>query len=121
MKSAVFALAAAAIALASPAVATAEPKEWDIGAYDQCLRSFDGNPNASTAELERWRDHLKMCCEKTGGIYKYSGPGGCVAPPAEQAEWTRDPGRLPVGVFEPLRPTTRAVTVIDTPVLTAEG
>ncbi len=111
LRTATLALLAAGITLTFPAVATAEQKEWDIGGYDQCIGSFDGNPLDSPAEHQRWADHMKMCCEKTGGIFNYAGAGGCVAPPAEQANSasTRWPGRVPVGVFEPARPTTTHV------------
>jgi hypothetical protein len=95
-------IAAAAIALGSPAVATAEPKEWDIGTYDQCVRSFSDDPNASAATHQRWKDHMKMCCDKSGGVYQYSGQGGCVAPPKEQAEVWRPPGGLPAGTLTPI-------------------
>jgi len=67
------ALMTAVFALAFPAAAAAQPNtgEWDIGAYDQCIGSFDGNPLDSPAEHKRWEDHMKMCCEKTGGIFNY--------------------------------------------------
>ena len=81
------AVAAAGIALTVPAIASAQP-EWDLGAYDQCVGSFDGNPSTSAADYKRWQDHMKMCCEKTGGVFKYAGPGGCVAPPAEPQKFT---------------------------------
>lgn len=99
MRTATLAFVTAAVALASPAVATAESKEWDIGAYDQCVASFDGLPASNADDHKRWVDHMKMCCEKTGGIFSYAGPGGCVAPPAEPAKVTRSPGRIPVHVF----------------------
>ncbi len=101
------ALITAAAALAYPAGAFAQPNtgEWDVGAYDQCIGSFDGNPLDSPAEHKRWEDHMKMCCEKTGGIFNYAGAGGCVAPPANPAQTRRD---LPPGVivqtFEPVPP-----------------
>ncbi|QZT64372.1 hypothetical protein [Mycolicibacterium austroafricanum] len=70
----------------SPTEACAAPNdEWDIGAYDQCVGSFDGIPSQSDADYKRWTDHMKMCCERTGGIFRYAGAGGCVAPPAEPA------------------------------------
>jgi hypothetical protein len=69
IRTATLALVAAAVGFTSPAIASAEPKEWDIGAYDQCVSSFDGNPAASAADNKRWVDHVKVCCEKTGGVY----------------------------------------------------
>ncbi|WP_123026158.1 hypothetical protein [Mycolicibacterium stellerae] len=83
IRAAKLAIAVAAVALASPAVATAEPKEWDIGAYDQCKASY---PYDRQDNIGRWYDHLKYCCIKTGGVWAGS---KCVAPPKEQAEeWT---------------------------------
>jgi len=100
--------AAAGIALALPAVASAlpdTPGEWDIGAFDRCVNSGENQlPDKPNAQ----EDHIRYCCENSGGIW--SG-GKCVAPPAEPAEagWTRTPGRIPVGVFEPARPATPRV------------
>jgi hypothetical protein len=101
------AFVASAIALSFPATASAVP-EWDIGMYDQCVGSFDGDPLDSPAEHQRWSDHMKDCCEKTGGIFKYAGAGGCVAPPAEQTHKTVQ-GTAPVKVFEPASPWTTRV------------
>ncbi len=99
LRTPILAVLAATVALGCPAVATAESKEWDIGAYDQCVGSFDGKPASNAEDHKRWVDHMKMCCEKTGGVFKYAGSGGCEAPPAEPAKVTRTPGRIPVGVF----------------------
>jgi len=102
------ALMTAVFALAFPAAAAAQPNtgEWDIGAYDQCIGSFDGNPLDSPAEHKRWEDHMKMCCEKTGGIFNYAGAGGCVAPPANPAQTRHDvPPAGTVHTFEPVPPS----------------
>lgn len=103
------ALITAAVALAYPAGAFAQPSsgEWDVGAYDQCVGSFDGNPLDSDAEHKRWEDHMKMCCEKTGGIFNYAGAGGCVAPPANPAQTRRDVP--PVVVTQTLEPAAPPV------------
>lgn len=115
------ALAATAISLAVPAVATAAPKEWDIGSYDGCVARVEDNWDRGKIASENLVDAYRECCEKSGGVWSNEGLNShCVAPPAE-AEWTRDPGRLPTGVLEPLRPTTHAVEVIDAPVMTTEG
>jgi hypothetical protein len=98
---AALAIAAAAGAIASP-VASAEPKEWDIGVYDQCVGSFDGNPATSAADFKRWEDHMKMCCDKSGGVYKYSGNGGCESPPKDQPQEWRPPGGLPTQTLQPV-------------------
>jgi hypothetical protein len=78
------ALAVGALALTAPA--NSEAREWDIGAYDQCVGAFDGVPSVSAADYERWEDHMKLCCDRTGGVFRYAGANGCVAPPAEEAE-----------------------------------
>ena len=96
----------AAAALASSALANAAP-EWDVAAWDQCVAPFDGNPNSSQAEYERWVDHLKYCCEKTGGVFTGPGPGSCVAPPADAAEsqpgsqWRPPAGSIPTLMLTP--------------------
>jgi hypothetical protein len=83
IRTATLALVATAVAFASPAVAAAEPKEWDIGTYDQCTASY---PYDRQENIARWYDHLKYCCLKTGGVWEGS---KCVAPPKDQAEaWT---------------------------------
>ena len=40
------------------------------------MGSFDGIPSQSDADYKRWTDHMKMCCERTGGIFRYAGAGG---------------------------------------------
>ena len=55
-----------------PAIATAE-REWDVVAYDECIKQ---HPNAPYG-----------CCYKTGG--EWSGDdetGKCVAPPANSVQ-----------------------------------
>jgi hypothetical protein len=104
------ALAATVVALAFPAIASAlpdTPGEWDLGAYEGCLASGEGQlpdkPNAA-------EDHDHHCCINSGGVWDASAKK-CVAPPAEPAEapGTRAPSRVPVQVFDPVRPTTTRV------------
>ena len=100
IRTALLNLTAVSIALASPAVSTAEPKEWDIEAYDQCMASFKGKRSEQPG---LWYQHLEKCCKESGGVWVAT---KCVAPPAEQpAEWTPEPEQIPPGVLEPLRPT----------------
>ena len=60
-------LAAAGVALAFPAIASAlpdTPGEWDIGAYDQCVASGEGQlPDKPNAQ----EDHIHYCCINSGG------------------------------------------------------
>ena len=74
----------AAIALGAtgyPAIAGADPNngggtsgsgEWDIGAYDFCMKN---HPPLYT--IQDNLDHHRWCCESTGGVW---GSHGCQAP-----------------------------------------
>jgi hypothetical protein len=97
-----------ALAGTAPASALPDtPGEWDIGAYDNCVSSGEGQlPDKPNAE----EDHKHYCCINSGGIWDATAKK-CVAPPAQPAEapQTRLPGRVPVGVFEPVAPTTTRV------------
>jgi hypothetical protein len=46
--------------------------EWDIGAYDFCMKN---HPPLHT--IEENLDHHRWCCESTGGVW---GSHGCQAP-----------------------------------------
>lgn len=68
-------LAAAAVALAgnavgAAAVANAE-REWDIGAYDNCMDDYAESPSA---------EEVKACCDVSGGVWN-DDTGSCGAPP----------------------------------------
>lgn len=67
------------------ATASAEPREWDIEEFDQCM------------ETARDADEAFDCCEDSGGITgEY--PGECEAPaanPAEEAERAPAPTAIP--------------------------
>jgi hypothetical protein len=85
-----------ASAFGDPAVAFAEPREWDIGAYDACiLQVTEDFLNGEITSAER--DELSHgCCTLSGGIAQPNGPDGafkCVAPPAgAQSGRTVPPG-----------------------------
>jgi hypothetical protein len=73
-----------AIAVGYPAIAGADPNngggtsgssEWDIGAYDFCMKN---HPPLYT--IEDNLDHHRWCCESTGGVW---GSHGCQAPAGE--------------------------------------
>ena len=74
-------LAAAGVALAFPAIASAlpdTPGEWDIGAYDQCVASGEGQlPDKPNAQ----EDHIHYCCINSGGVWNAAAKK-CQAPPA---------------------------------------
>ncbi len=74
-----------------PASAGADPNngggtsgsgEWDIGAYDFCMKNHP--PLYTTEEV---LDHHRWCCESTGGVW---GSHGCQAP-AGQSSAPADP------------------------------
>ncbi len=67
--------------LGSASIAGADPNngggtsgsgEWDIGAYDSCMKN---HPPLYT--IEENLDHHRWCCESTGGVW---GSHGCQAP-----------------------------------------
>jgi hypothetical protein len=106
---AVLLAAAAALggsAIGDLAVATAEPREWDLEAYDLCMKQ-------STIADQYYREYI--CCVNTGGVWvtqKYpsgepvAGTGHCVAPPANAATSPRTwPGRVPTQIFQPAAPS----------------
>jgi hypothetical protein len=68
-------------ALAEPAHACAAPREWDIGAYDQCLNDGLGKGYNEEEQL----NHQALCCWATGGDWN-AALGKCQAPPAEPAQ-----------------------------------
>ena len=77
-------IATAAAGLSFAGTADAQPNngggtsgEWDIGAYDFCMKNHP--PLYTTEEV---LDHHRWCCESTGGVWG-SGDYGCHAPPAE--------------------------------------
>jgi hypothetical protein len=90
------AIVATAVALASTVVASAEPREWDIGGYDQCKASY---PYDRQADVGRWYDHLKYCCLKTGGVWDGA---KCVSPPKDEPKDWRPPLDLPSGPLTPV-------------------
>jgi hypothetical protein len=89
-------------ALAEPAHACAAPREWDIGAYDQCLNDGLGKGYNE----EEWLNHQALCCWATGGDWN-AAQGKCQAPPAEPAQ---RPGMAPrPGVIQTLEPAAPPV------------
>ena len=68
-------------ALAEPAHACAAPREWDIGAYDQCLNDGLGKGYNEEEQL----NHQALCCWATGGDWN-AALGKCQGPPAEPAQ-----------------------------------
>lgn len=84
-------------AVGDPTVACAAPREWDIGAYDECTTRI--NDMANRGIIQRGRDFVsyqEFCCTKSGGDWN-SETGSCQAPPAEQDAQTGPQVNLPPG------------------------
>lgn len=71
-------------AFGDPAVAYAEPKELDVGAFDECTSRVDDAVNDGVMREENQLDAYRQCCEINGGVWAPNGL--CAAPPFEQAE-----------------------------------
>jgi len=68
---------------ATPAGAEPNSGAWDVIQYDNCVNSYPYDPED---DIQRYEDHLKWCCAKSGGVWNENPdqPGGgfkCVAPP----------------------------------------
>ena len=66
-------MALSSIGFGHPAIASAEPGEWDIGAYDDCMKQPPVEPNESA------QTHMAYCCIISGG-QPDSTETKCVAP-----------------------------------------
>lgn len=78
------------LAIGSAAAANAE-REWDIGAYDDCMKK--------TIRDAAW------CCLTSGGVVTDANAqdgSGCAAPPAEQSGRNPLPSDAPTHVIQPL-------------------
>jgi hypothetical protein len=74
------ALFAAVVAFAHPGVATAADNEWDIGSYDDCIRTAKEMWLADEISLKEYEELQDGCCITSGGIVDYSTGGWCRAP-----------------------------------------
>jgi len=87
--------------VAEPAHACAAPREWDIGAYDQCVAEGYGKGY----DDQEWENHKALCCWASGGDWN-AAQGKCQAPPAEPAQHPGtvvNPGAI-THTFEPAAP-----------------
>ena len=112
------ALCTAALSVATfgvSAIANAEPREWDIEVYDNCLDSFDGTPSQDP-DPQRWYDHVYWCCVHSGGVWQGSiAAGHCVAPPAEPAQVRPGLTPQPGTTLQPATPTSAPPPVGNLP------
>ncbi len=91
------------VALGSIATANAEPKEWDIEAYDSCIaKANDQYLNGSITATQRDAEY-RQCCAKTGGLLTATlGNTNCRAPGNDtEAEGRPAPPGLPYQTFTP--------------------
>jgi hypothetical protein len=79
-------------AFGDPITAPAQPREWDIGAFDDCTGAAAELWGAKKITVADYDWQVAQCCLTTGGLYR--GEGICVAPPAEQAQ---EAEKAPVG------------------------
>jgi hypothetical protein len=104
------ALCAAALgaALTVPAIASAEPREWDIGQFKECMQGAGDDPN------EDYDAVYVRCCAESGGQISEE-QNACVAPPCDCDEPAQvrpgviPPGGLPTLTAVPATPTPRPV------------
>jgi hypothetical protein len=76
----VFAAAMLAAPVAGdPPPAVAEPREWDIGLFDACIKYTDNLYVAGEITYEESLVRADDCCESSGGVVD-PGHGGCTAP-----------------------------------------
>lgn len=80
-------------AVGEPPNACAEPREWDIAGYDDCVALNTANYQAGKITLQQFNALVIDCCVLNGGIWADS--QGCVAPPAEQSAQPTPPGMAP--------------------------
>ena len=69
-----------AAVLAIPSVATAEDNEWDVSAYDDCVKTADDGWRADEYDFQFRDDLVDGCCITSGGIVDYKANGLCRAP-----------------------------------------
>jgi hypothetical protein len=98
------------LAIGSAAAANALP-EWDIGAYDNCVKNIP----IDEIPAENIRDYIRECCYKTGGIWDDSkSENSCGAPPAEeQAGRNPVPNDAPTHVMQPAPPPDHVIPAPD--------
>lgn len=82
---------AAVVGVTTPPAAALPDREWDIGAYDDCVRKADNDYVNGVTNDRQYGANLRLCCLNSGGVW--SGPtvgaptyGGCGAPPARTDE-----------------------------------
>jgi hypothetical protein len=110
------AVLAVIVAFGSIATAKAEPKEWDIEAYDGCIaKANDRYLNGTITSTQRDAEY-RQCCAKTGGVLTATlGNTTCRAPGNDtEAEGHIGPRWLPDQTFTPAPEVAPAGDVTET-------
>jgi hypothetical protein len=108
------ALCTAALSIATfgvPGIANAEPREWDIEAYDNCIKANADEDGTITGGA------YDKCCTDSGGVLVDAGPyqNKCTAPPAEPAELRPGLAPQPGMTIQTVPPTTTPPPVGNLP------
>ncbi len=74
-----------ASAFGDPAVACAEPREWDIGHYDDCVAYALADYQTGKSSFQDYNANVMLCCQLSGGDWNGAN-GSCQAPAGEQAQ-----------------------------------
>jgi len=75
-------------AIGDPAIACAAPnQEWDVNAYDDCMRKLILSPGFGEGSSRAAR---QKCCTDSGGVWNEA-QGSCQSPPAEPADAPQQP------------------------------
>jgi hypothetical protein len=120
MSSALLTAALALGALGAEATAGAEPREWDIGAYDACTKKADQDWMSDKISWPEYLELRRGCCSTSGGIVQPTGNGGfvCVAPPANAETQPTLPGEAPPPVVATQNPAPPPPPIRNTGVVT---
>ena len=71
-------------AIGDPALACAEPREWDIGGYDDCMAYALAQYQTGKMTFQEYNSNVNTCCWLNGGVV--SEDQLCVAPTGEQSQ-----------------------------------
>jgi hypothetical protein len=99
-------IAAAALggsAVGDPTIAGAEAREWDVGAWDACMRDVDRRVMAGDiVDDAEMSFAVQQCCFSSGGVWDPDLEGNCGALPAVAAD---TPAAPPPEAVDPDVPT----------------
>jgi hypothetical protein len=96
-------LAVGAIMLGYSATASAAPKEWDIGAYDDCMKAADDLFLGGEISPDAYIELTNGCCVTSGGVLGPPPANLRSAPAANRVP----PSNLPTQTLTPAPATAR--------------